>query len=352
MVSKQNNFRFHSLDIIKLFSGFMRKDESESVEQSLRGIGVNLVVKQAFHQFIKGTTTIQMPGSLYTTETPLLSMTINPEDKRKIIGDVFMKVSNEVMREMKLRPEDVFLAQGTLRPDLIESASSMVSSKAETIKTHHNDTELVRKLRDEGRVVEPLRDFHKDEVRQLGYDLGLPAHLIERHPFPGPGLGIRILCADDAYIEKDFSETQVVVKLIVDYSEKVKKNHALLNRVSSVTTKEEQDELTRISSEIELSATVLPIRSVGVQGDKRSYSYVVGLSSETQPNWQDMMFLAQLIPRILHNVNRVCFVFGAPVVYQITDVTHTFLNKYTLGQIRQADSIVNKVCWAPMTEDP
>jgi GMP synthase (glutamine-hydrolysing) len=329
-----------------VFTGLMRKDESENVEQSLREIGVNLVVKKAFHQFIRGTTTIQMPGSLYTTETPMLSMTINPEDKRKIIGDVFMKVSNEVMREMKLRPEEVFLAQGTLRPDLIESASSMVSSKADTIKTHHNDTELVRKLRDEGRVVEPLRDFHKDEVRQLGYDLGLPAHLVERHPFPGPGLGIRILCADDAYIEKDFSETQVVVKLIVDYSEKVKKNHALLNRVSSVTSKEEQDELCRISSEIELSATVLPIRSVGVQGDKRSYSYVVGLSSETQPNWQDMMFLAQLIPRILHNVNRVCFIFGAPVVYQVTDVTHTFLSKYTLGQIRQADSIVNKVCTA------
>lgn len=324
----------------------MRKNESENVERTLREIGVNLVVKRAFHQFIKGTTTVKMPGSLYTTETPLLSMTINPEDKRKIIGDVFIKVSNEVLREMKLRPEDVFLAQGTLRPDLIESASSIVSSKADTIKTHHNDTELVRKLRDEGRVVEPLKDFHKDEVRQLGYDLGLPAHLVERHPFPGPGLGIRVLCADDAYIEKDFSETQVVVKLIVDYSEKVKKNHALLNRVSGVTSKEEQDELCRISSSIELSATVLPIRSVGVQGDKRSYNYVVGLSSETQPNWQDMIFLAQLIPRILHNVNRVCFIFGATVVHQISDVTHTFLSKFTLGQVRQADHIVNTVSWS------
>lgn len=339
---------FDNLNLVSFLTslsiqGFMRKNESENVERSLREIGVNLVVKRAFHQFIKGTTTIRMPGSLYTVETPLLSMTINPEDKRKIIGDVFMKVSNEVMHELKLKPEDVFLAQGTLRPDLIESASSHVSSKADTIKTHHNDTELVRKLRDEGRVVEPLRDFHKDEVRKLGYDLGLPPHLVERHPFPGPGLSVRVLCADDAYIEKDFSETQVVVKLIVDYAQKVKKNHALLNRVAGVTSKDEQDELCRISSSIELSATVLPIRSVGVQGDKRSYNYVVGLSSETQPNWQDMMFLAQLIPRILHNVNRVCFIFGPPVVFQITDVTHTFLSKYTVGQVRQADHIVNSV---------
>ncbi|KAG5674427.1 hypothetical protein PVAND_004399 [Polypedilum vanderplanki] len=324
-------------------NGFMRKNESENVEQSLKELGVNLIVKKAFHQFIKGTTTVKLPGSLYTTETPLLSMTINPEDKRKIIGDVFMKVSNEILREMKMRPEDVYLAQGTLRPDLIESASALVSSKADTIKTHHNDTELVRKLRDEGRVVEPLKDFHKDEVRQLGYDLGLPPSIVERHPFPGPGLAIRIVCADDAYLEKDFSETQVVVKVIVDYQKKLKKNHALLNRVSGVTTKEEQDELCRISSSIELSATVLPIRSVGVQGDKRSYNYVVGLSSQTPPNWQDMIFLAKLIPRILHNVNRVCFIFGNPVMYQITDVTHTFLSKYTVGQVRQADYIVNTI---------
>lgn len=321
----------------------MRKNESDDVERSMKAIGVNIIVKRAFHQFIKGTTTVKTPGSLYTTETPMLSMTINPEDKRKIIGDVFMKVTNEIIRDMKLLPEEVFIAQGTLRPDLIESASILASANADTIKTHHNDTELVRKLRAEGRVVEPLKDFHKDEVRRLGYDLGLPASLVARHPFPGPGLAIRILCADDAFIEKDFSETQVIVKVIVDYAEKMKKNHALLNRVAGVTTKEEQSELCRISSSIQLSASVLPIRSVGVQGDKRSYNYVVGLSSDKEPSWSDMIFLSKLIPRILHNINRVCFIFGQPVTHQITDVTHTFLSNYTIGQIRQADYIVNKV---------
>jgi GMP synthase (glutamine-hydrolysing) len=110
----------------------MRKNESDDVETTMKSIGVNLVVKRAFHQFIKGTTTVKTPGSLYTTETPMLSMTIHPEDKRKIIGDVFMKVSNEIIREMKLQPEEVFIAQGTLRPDLIESASILASSNADT----------------------------------------------------------------------------------------------------------------------------------------------------------------------------------------------------------------------------
>jgi len=74
------------------------------------------------------------------------------------------QVANEVISELNLKPEEVFLGQGTLRPDLIESASHLASSKADVIKTHHNDSELIRKLRNEGRVVEPLKDFHKDEV--------------------------------------------------------------------------------------------------------------------------------------------------------------------------------------------
>lgn len=300
-------------------------------------------MKRAHSQFLKGTTTVKLPGSMYSTDTQMLCMTTNPQDKRKIIGDVFMKVTDEVIKDLKLKPEDVVLAQGTLRPDLIESASKLVSSNADTIKTHHNDSELVRKLRECGRVVEPLKDFHKDEVRQLGVDLGLAAELVERHPFPGPGLAIRILCADEPFIERDFSETQVIARVIVDYNQKRQKNHALLNRVSSTTSLEEQKELCRISSSIKLTATVLPIRSVGVQGDKRSYSYVVGLSSVSVPNWYDMYFLAQIIPRILHNVNRVCYIFGGPVKFPVSDITHTHLSRFSLAQLQEADNMVTEV---------
>lgn len=244
----------------------MRKNESETVLKTLNDIGVEIKLKKAHHQFLKGTTTYKLPGSLYSSDTQMLCLTVNPEEKRKIIGDVFVKVTNEFIKELNLKPEDVYLAQGTLRPDLIESASNLVSTNADTIKTHHNDTELIRKLRDAGRVIEPLRDFHKDEVRSLGYDLGLPQHLIERHPFPGPGLAIRVICADEPFIEKDFSETQVIVRVIVDYNNKLQKNHALLNRVASATNKDEQKELCRISSSLAITTTVLPIRSVGVQG--------------------------------------------------------------------------------------
>lgn len=327
---------------VHIDNGFMRKNESAQVEKSLRELGVDLLVKDALYQFTRGTTTIKVPGSLYNQDTPMLCQTTSPEDKRKIIGDVFVKVSSEIIKDLNLNAEEVFLAQGTLRPDLIESASTLVSTKADTIKTHHNDTELIRQLRETGRVIEPLQDFHKDEVRQLGYELGLPAHVVERHPFPGPGLAIRVLCAEEAYM-KDYSETQVIAKVIVDYKKKLEQNHALLNRVSGTTSKEEQEELCRISSAIKLNATLLPVRSVGVQGDKRSYNYAVGLSSKDQPNWQDMMFLSKLIPRILHNVNRVCYIFGDAVKYPVQDITHTLLTQNVISQIRQADAIANRI---------
>ncbi|XP_055302144.1 GMP synthase [glutamine-hydrolyzing] [Sitodiplosis mosellana] len=333
----------NQIHAVHIDNGFLRKDESKEVKESLNRLGLNIIVKSCFYKFFKATTTVRKANSTYNTETPMLCFAINPEEKRKIIGDTFLKIANETMRELNLDPKNVFLAQGTLRPDLIESASDLVSKNADTIKTHHNDTELVRQLRAAGRVVEPLKDFHKDEVRKLGRDLGLPDALVDRHPFPGPGLAIRILCASEPYMEKDFAETQVIARVIAEYYSKSHKNHALLNRVTNATTPAEQAALEEISKKMKITATLLPIRSVGVQGDSRSYSYVLGLSTEDTPDWKDMLFLAKLIPRILHNINRVCYIFGGSVQFPISDITETKISKYSLAQLRQADHLANSI---------
>ncbi|XP_043270007.1 GMP synthase [glutamine-hydrolyzing] [Venturia canescens] len=348
-------------------NGFMRKGETPFVEESLGQLGVKLRIINATHNFMQGTTSVPLDnvpltnanavnnkgisgttgGGPRTRLTKMLCSTTNPEEKRKIIGDVFVRVANDAMTEMGLKPEEVFLGQGTLRPDLIESASSLASGKADAIKTHHNDSELVRALRSQGRVVEPLKDFHKDEVRQLGCDLGLPSPLVQRHPFPGPGLAIRILCADEPFMDKDFSETQVIVKIMAEYEQMLQKKHALLNRVEGATNEGERQNLRRVSSNRHIAATLLPIRSVGVQGDRRSYSYVVGLScEEISPDgieWEDMLFLAKLIPRVCHNVNRVCYIFGSLVQHPITDITPTHLTSNVIATLRQADHLANQV---------
>ncbi|KAL3862338.1 hypothetical protein ACJMK2_008314 [Sinanodonta woodiana] len=334
---------------VHIDNGFMRKNESRHVEESLQRMGLQVKVISAAHTFYNGKTFIHVNASDPTSRkrrTNTLNTTSLPEEKRNIIGDIFMKVAHEVIEELNIRPEDVFLGQGTLRPDLIESASELASGKADAIKTHHNDTELVRELRKQGRVVEPLKDFHKDEVRALGKDLGLPSELVQRHPFPGPGLAIRVICADQPYICKDFPETNVILKFITDFANALKTPHALLNRVKNATTAEEQEELVRISQEESLSSTLLPIKTVGVQGDSRTYSYVAGLSSDKDVdkiNWKSLMILAKLIPRICHNINRVVYIFGGAIKYPIEDVTPTFLTNGVLSTLRQADYLATSV---------
>ncbi|KAJ2945449.1 hypothetical protein O0L34_g261 [Tuta absoluta] len=324
-------------------NGFMRKNESAKVERCLRDLGVRLHVVDAAHQFRQGSTVVREAGGR-SRHTPLLCHAAAPEDKRKIIGDVFIRVAERVVQDLNLQEEQVILGQGTLRPDLIESASSLVSTQADTIKTHHNDTELVRALRAKGRVCEPLKDFHKDEVRALGVELGLPPAMVERHPFPGPGLAVRVLCQEEPYAERDFAETQVIVKIMVEFASMCVKSHALLGRVANASTAQEQAELKRISSKSPVAATLLPLRSVGVQGDKRTYSYVVALSTERYPpDWKDMMYLARIIPRVAHNVNRVCYAFGGLIKEQVTDITPTFLTQQVVSTIRQADDLATQV---------
>ena len=174
---------------------------------------------------------------------------VQPEVKRKIIGDTFMRISETCCKELKLDASRVLLAQGTLRPDLIESASKLAntSGTASTIKTHHNDTALVRRLRDQGSIIEPLKDYHKDEVRALGMDLGLPKHLVWRQPFPGPGLAIRILCARKPYLPENCDKIG----------------------------KEIGDVVTAINSSVK--STLLPCRSVGVRG-VRAHVSVYGVA--------------------------------------------------------------------------
>uniref|UniRef100_A0A8B9WSR0 GMP synthase (glutamine-hydrolyzing) n=1 Tax=Bos mutus grunniens TaxID=30521 RepID=A0A8B9WSR0_BOSMU len=267
---------------VHIDNGFMRKRESQSVEEALRKLGIQVKVINAAHSFYNGTTTLPISDEDRTPRKRIsktLNMTTSPEEKRKIIGDTFVK----------------------------------------------------------GKVIEPLKDFHKDEVRILGRELGLPEELVSRHPFPGPGLAIRVICAEEPYICKDFPETNNILKIVADFSASVKKPHTLLQRVKACTTEEDQEKLMQITSLHSLNAFLLPIKTVGVQGDCRSYSYVCGISSKDEPDWESLIFLARLIPRMCHNINRVVYIFGPPVKEPPTDVTPTFLTTGVLSTLRQAD---------------
>jgi GMP synthase (glutamine-hydrolysing) len=277
----------------------MRLNESSQVAESLRTFGLKLIMVDATADFVSATTFFN------GKQTTRLDQTIDPEEKRNICGDTFMRVTDRELRKLNLPVEKTFLVQGTLRPDLIESASQTITSYADVIKTHHNDTLIVRQLRSEGKIIEPLADYHKDEVRILGEQLGLPAEIVWRHPFPGPGLAIRILCADKPYITEDFREI----------NEKLKK-----------------------FSTSQYKITLLPVRSVGVQGDGRTYSYAAAITGKA--DWPVLMELAKKLPKTIHQLNRVVYLFGKDLPEEVVTITPTTLQPEVIEQLRQADAIV------------
>ncbi|KAL6049770.1 GMP synthase (glutamine-hydrolyzing) [Balamuthia mandrillaris] len=324
--------------------GFMRQEESKKVSEALHAIGIPLKVVEAEVLFANGVHHNSQEGS-----GKKLSEVVAPEEKRHIIGDMFMRVAESEIRSLGLNPDNVILAQGTLRPDLIESASTLANKggTADVIKTHHNDTFLVRKLRSEGKVVEPLKDYHKDEVRMLGKSLGLPEELVWRQPFPGPGLAIRVICAEQPYLPSGFEELYQLLQRIIrfkDLSDEQEEDKTLKQRIRHCFVDPEKDE--QVLMQLEgVHATILPIQSVGVQGDARTYSLVAGLSLEEGAplRWDHLFVLARLIPKLMHAVNRVCFIFGHPPIRRvIRRITPTHLTRDVLDQLRAADAIVNE----------
>uniref|UniRef100_A0A0K0FMP7 GMP synthase (glutamine-hydrolyzing) n=1 Tax=Strongyloides venezuelensis TaxID=75913 RepID=A0A0K0FMP7_STRVS len=318
--------------------GFMRLNESQKVIKSLENIGVKVHFYEAYEKFINETI------DDCNGQKKKLCDIVDPELKRQIIGNTFIHVKDDVMKDLNL-DSNIFYAQGTLRPDLIESASSLVSGRADKIKTHHNDTELVRELRKLGKVVEPLKDFHKDEVRALGVTLGLPNHLIQRHPFPGPGLAIRIICANKPFDEGHFNSTNEMLQNIMSLG-KCTKTELNNNYKSIIELIHHRDlEVLLNSMCLKLKAILLPIRTVGVQGDSRTYSYVVALSSDTNDiPWAFLKSLAKLIPNIIQRINRVVYAFGKSFdSIDITDITPTYLTQENIRNLEIADDIVTNV---------
>ncbi len=288
------------ISAVHIDHGFMRENESDEVILALTAMGVNVKKYDASEFFLGATTVID------GVETSPLREVASPEIKRKIIGDAFIRYQELLAQELGL-PDDYVLAQGSIRPDLIESGSHGTV----TIKSHHNDSPLARQLRLDGRVVEPLADLYKPGVRALGRALGLTDALVERQPFPGPGLAIRILCSEGMLSELATDELYEAARTLGGFT-------ATLAGI-----------------------TVTPIRSVGQRGEARSYGRTVVLSGD--PDWPYLMDLARDISQANADVTRVTYAFGEIMPESVTTLlTPTMLGVDVARQLRQADSIVRQ----------
>ena len=255
-------------------TGMMRKNESEKVRRTLEALG-------ATHLHL-----IDAQGDFL----PALQGVSDPEEKRRIIGDMFIQVQEREILARGIR--DSILAQGTLYTDLIESGKG-VGSSAQVIKSHHNvRSPLVEEKRRSGQLVEPLARLYKDEVRRLGLSLGIANDVVNRHPFPGPGLGVRIL------------------------GEVTKEKCDILREADEIYLSELK---TRGLYEKIWQAfcVLLPIRSVGVAGDAREYGYVAalraivstdGMSADVYPfEMKDLLEISSIITNKVPHIGRVAY---------------------------------------------
>jgi GMP synthase (glutamine-hydrolysing) len=255
-------------------TGLMRKNETEGVEKTLKRLGAkHLSIIHAEKEFLDG-----------------LKGLSEPEAKRKAIGDLFISVQE---REVgKLGVAGAFLAQGTLYTDLIESGKG-VGKKAHVIKSHHNvRSPLVEKKREAGLIVEPLDRLYKDEVRALGRILGVDEEVVRRHPFPGPGLGVRILG------EIDKEKCDILREADWIFIDQLKKR-GLYDKIWQAF------------------CVLLPVRSVGVAGDVRKYGYVLslraivsrdGMTADVYPfAMSDLLEISTMITNSVKEVGRVVY---------------------------------------------
>jgi GMP synthase (glutamine-hydrolysing) len=265
--------------------GLMRKGEVQEIEDSFEDYGFhNLHIEDASAVFTKK-----------------LKKIYDPEEKRRIIGNTFLEVQKVVAKRLELDGPNWILGQGTIYPDTIETGRTKHSAQ---IKTHHNRVDAIEKMIEEGKVIEPLKDLYKDEVRELGEIIGLPHHLVHRHPFPGPGLGVRMLCSEKP---EDLSDI----------------------------------ETPEVKSEI-YSFQLLPVKSVGVQGDSRSYKHpLVIYLRKPFSDLRSMHGLATSLPNAYSQINRVlvCTSHQEPIEFAHTP---SYITRDLADLLREADHLIQK----------
>ncbi|MBN2341979.1 MAG: glutamine-hydrolyzing GMP synthase [Deltaproteobacteria bacterium] len=272
------------LHLLHIDNGLMRKDESKNVVEMYKALGLdtNFHFYDATEDFLTA-----------------LGDEISPEEKRKIIGNTFVEVFDKKARELGI--EDHLLGQGTIYPDTIETGAT---KRSDTIKTHHNRVPVIDELIKQGKVIEPLADLYKVEVRELGEMLGIEKKAVWRHPFPGPGLGVRLLCSDGAAVD-DLAEATA-------HSNKV-------------------------ASEYGLTALALPVKSVGVKADLRTYEHPVILNGET--TFEKLQETAGRIFKEVPGINRCIWNLNDVAVTEAVPLAAT-MTKARLDMLREADALV------------
>jgi GMP synthase (glutamine-hydrolysing) len=277
-------------------TGFMRKNETEEIKRFLTQAGIpaeSLHVEDAADEYFAA-----------------LRGIYEPEAKRKIIGDLFLTIQRRIAKNLNLNPDEWLLGQGTIYPDTIESGGT---KNADKIKTHHNRVPEIEEMIAKGLIIEPLKELYKDEVRMVGTRLGLPDEMVHRHPFPGPGLAVRCLCLDPDEAIDNFYPCEV--------------NHEFTLSDSKAV-------------EYKFKTFIVPLNSVGVQGDERTYRRPLIIDGAPE-NWDFLSWYSPYLTNSDIRLNRV-IINLARESEEIKEMylTPAFLTPERIATLQEADALV------------
>ena len=271
-------------------NGFLRLNEAEQILQRYEQLGYGNVVGRDYSEAC----------------LEAIAGEVGPQRKRHQVGNTFLTVREKLLEELELNPDEWLLGQGTLYPDIIESGGT---EHAKVIKSHHNRVDAIQDLIAKGQVVEPLKELYKDEVRRVGELLRLPKEIVWRHPFPGPGLSINVLCSnEDTVLQPKHKNTLELLH-----------QHLLPTQ-----------------------ASLLPVRSVGVQGDQRTYTEPAVLLGPKDWEWLENTSI-QLTNQV-RAINRVVAYLPPQPTDQLPNwqVHRAFCDKPRLDLLRAAEACVSQ----------
>ena len=269
-------------------TGLMRLNESAAILEYMNANGFdNLRIEDAEEDFLTA-----------------LDGVYDPEAKRKVIGDLYLDIKDKVSKRLGLNIDEWILAQGTIYPDVLETAAKGEDG-GHKIKTHHNRVDAIMELVEKGLIVEPVAPLYKDEVRAVGERLGLPRDLVWRHPFPGPGLGVRVLCSDGSGVDD----------IPVDDKAKLKD----------------------ITSKAGYQSTLLPLRCTGNRGGMRTYTRPVLICGKF--DWDVISKLVTDITTSIPSVNRVVYALDTQELSSYK-LIKTHITRQRLDKLRTIDAIV------------
>ena len=277
-------------------NGFMRKNESALICDRYIKFGFsNFILEDDSEIFLDGIKNI-----------------IDSQEKTRIIGETFLQVHNKIVETQNLLESQLILAQGTLYPDVIKNG---ITKNNHSIKIHQTKIAGIQNLLSKGLIIEPLKDLYKDEVRLIGKKLGLPEELVMRHPFPGAGLSVNVICSNDVLTSQEERELKKLNQKI----QEINLSEFFKNETSEIKT--------------------LPIKTIGIKGNFRTQKFcaILKVDSQKVPDWEILEKVSSFITNSVEDVNRVIY-----CIYEKENcvLQEQFCTKKRLDQTREIDEIV------------